>query len=645
MQNVILAHDGSVVAPRRYSTTQQQTAQQPSSSTHSTRNQKHHHQQLQQQSDADDNCAYLQRHCIPSKVEGLFSNVLNDLPNDPLLHIVEQLRASNNSNNLSNGGNPPNHSKQATNESIREGATGSGTTEGKEPVPPTTPCAPFTRTALVSEGLNPEPPTRGNNPVSGAEDPFVHSMNVATESGCRPVGENLNTPPASVDAAGLSLANATPTTTPLTTSATPSVTTCESMNAFTLASGRARTPTPPAFSELSCTNYRGSVNGARPATHAMRPSSRGSSRNEVVQGVCGVRFGATNDIFYGGPMPPTLDRDESTRSDLSAFSVASMDLQDFLQEFRSAKVESVGAEAKMVDINAISDIIQNVNIPLPDTPIIADLFDEVRNIAALRYDTEASPDQANDMDCQKRISATTTVVTGSESNLIDCIYFEAFLARMAFMIQGRYPMEVLRGTFYSIGESARQKPSADGAAQPSSVTPPQTTQQQQQQKVCAEDIRGPSTSSFGVASRPYRVAAKSGCRNSNSGALSADSSSNTHTSPTVIPTTAACPINCSAAEQAAEPSALLNGVPLAICVEEGLWRGLGLPATREEVERALHTLGIPVDGNYKCHVNDFVRLVTVLTSGGMSGLSCEKTSPWGPVGIGRESSFLQQPQE
>nr|CCC93320.1 conserved hypothetical protein [Trypanosoma congolense IL3000] len=617
MSSGIRTREGSAVVPPRHTTLQPQQ------------------QQPEPQSDSNDDQVYLHRHLVPSKVENLFSSVLNERPEDPLQYIVQQLRSTTGSSTISSSVNSS--GRVPVWEPKRDSVTSSVPSMCKEPITSTVVCTPSTRNMLLVGGLSIEPLHRGSNNLTSTEEPPIGSDNVVANPSGKNAMENVVNPTPSVEPRGASLADATHAMAPNGVVTPPSSATTQEMpNAFTFGSGRARTPTTPMLPDVSFTARRASSGGTRPVLNMARPSSKGSGRNEAAHCPSGIRFGVMGDVPCGGTMSSTLDRDESTRSDLSAFSVASMDLQDFLQEFRSAKADCIGADTKMVDINALSDILQNVNIPLPDIPLIADLFDDVKRVGMLRYDTGGLQGDGDEADSLLKLPTGSAAGSALESKAMEFINFEAFLARMAFMIQGRYPMEVLRGTFYSLIDSAQQKCTADGftRSSPSLGSP---SLPQQQQKSCAEDIKNTNTVCGGVSARPYRVAVKSVCRNSNTTGFSGSTSSNPHASPTIFPSTAAYAINCSAIEPAAESPILISGVPLYACVEEGLWRGLGLPATRAEVECALHALGIPADGNYKCHVNDFVRLATALTSGGTSALSCEGLSPWRHTVFGREN--------
>jgi len=61
----------------------------------------------------------------------------------------------------------------------------------------------------------------------------------------------------------------------------------------------------------------------------------------------------------------------------SMLSLNSVDLSEFLQEFRVAKLEKLGEACQEVTIDQLSLILEGVTFPLPDMGIISDLFDEL----------------------------------------------------------------------------------------------------------------------------------------------------------------------------------------------------------------------------------------------------------------------------
>ncbi|KAH9597512.1 hypothetical protein LSM04_000702 [Trypanosoma melophagium] len=597
--------------------------------------------QLQQQGqpsqvDLSEAYRYLRRHCVHNKVENLFSSVLSERPEDPLLYIVEQLRHSSNKTSKErqldiNSSSKPNSGDRT--EDIKEPSESNSikrdghaspvrskeetTVESKLHNTPTT-----SDEALVRNSRNTRAATAatagsvssGNGNVNGVSlGESQKSAPVNTET---PMQQDLNGwsfPPNGQNQTSTSINATTNNTNINTTNATPPEAYVQNM------------PT-------SLCSTRTNLCVLRPSSSAVFAPWATSVRSSV-----------------GGT---SLDRDDSTRSDLSAFSVVSVDVQDFLQEFRSVKAECVGVDTRLVDIEVLSEILQRVNIPLPDVPLIADLFDEVKAISAFRYYPKSTPGEKESMEPH---ASTLAMEDAGETESRERVYFDAFISRMAFMIQGRYPTEVLRATFYAVLESAVQKKcSADG-----------------------DITRRTSSSTGSAASGTCRTGAKchggnnvthTGANNHNNNNNNNDNNSPItaananatalHTFPGI--NTSLPPALCAAPNDnnvpTTELSTLLHGVPLAVCVEEGLWRGLGIPVSKAEVARALHMIGIPADDNYEFHVNDFVRLVTALTSPNPVHSVGERLSPWmttttsttgttttaaGTSSIGRDASFMR----
>lgn len=109
------------------------------------------------------------------------------------------------------------------------------------------------------------------------------------------------------------------------------------------------------------------------------------------------------------------ERDDSIRSESSTFSVTSVDLADFLQEFRQAYVQQtrgrrVNGRLTKIDLG---EIIDYVAFPTPDK-MLTDMFSEID------IDGEGS------------------------------VEFEVFLARMSYKIQGRFSNDILKAMFRSV---------------------------------------------------------------------------------------------------------------------------------------------------------------------------------------------------
>lgn len=132
-----------------------------------------------------------------------------------------------------------------------------------------------------------------------------------------------------------------------------------------------------------------------------------------------------------------LERDESSRSDGSAFSISSIDMSEFLSEFRAAHLALFGeAGGASISLQDLADLVDKISIPLPDVKLLVDLFNELEEPAG--------------------------VEGGS-------VHFDAFLARMNFKIQGRYPQEVIRNVFYSLLPTD-SRPSLQGKTLPGNAS-------------------------------------------------------------------------------------------------------------------------------------------------------------------------------
>lgn len=277
------------------------------------------------------------------------------------------------------------------------------------------------------------------------------------------------------------------------------------------------------------------------APHGAVHPSTGSVKSSRVTTPAAPRSAA------GGSRPAGLERDESVKSDQSCFSIASTDMQEFLAEFRSARNEFLGPHCEMITRNDLAEIVDRVNLPLPDVRLIAELFDEMATASPAASSGAAAAARAND-------SAAPVQVP-----------FEAFLARMNYKIQQRYSTDVIRAVFASMlavnGEGSRTSPQANGGL---GDTPRQTTP--------AAGLHRSHSASMGNGSTRL-------------GAFSGSSS--------VMDTL------------------LITGgvVPKTRVIEEGLWRGLGLRLGASEVNKILSSLGLPLDDGLLFHLSDFVALV------------------------------------
>lgn len=310
------------------------------------------------------------------------------------------------------------------------------------------------------------------------------------------------------------------------------------------------------------------------------------------------------------------ERDErgSARSDVCSslnFSVASVDMQEFLGEFRAARNEAFGPMHATVNRSELADIVDRISVPLPDVRLIGELFDELRGSA-------------------------------------ERVPFEAFLARMNFKIQGRYPLEIIRAVYFGLLPPAEAAElairSATGGLESLGNTPRSTP-------LPATSPIDTRISALKGVNPLLNISSKSDDAAPNNGKHTASSSSAGGAAAVVpspvlgrhgskLSTVAPIPLNPSAVGPAAHsyssdtldtpPAAgtagssgpnnyLLrcSGVPKRRCVEEGLQKGLGMPMSLLDASRILASLGIPLtDDDALLQVTDFVALVTLATSSG-----------------------------
>lgn len=240
-----------------------------------------------------------------------------------------------------------------------------------------------------------------------------------------------------------------------------------------------------------------------------------------------------------------LERDESVKSDQSYFSIASADMQDFLAEFRGARNDFLGPQCEWMSRLDLAEIVDRVNLPLPDVRLIADLFDEMAAVSTT-FDKDS----------------TTKKVP-----------FEAFLARMNFRIQGRYPLETVRAVFFAHSNGSSESINSDaphkagGAVVVSPHSPPLTTSAAPPRQVL---VTGPKTFSVSAA---------------------AEAATSSTAAPLVQRSTV--------------------GMPRGRVLEDALWRGLGLRVSSADVSRWMHHIGVPNDDSYPLQLTDFAALVSV----------------------------------
>lgn len=283
-----------------------------------------------------------------------------------------------------------------------------------------------------------------------------------------------------------------------------------------------------------------------------------------------------------------LERDESAKSDQSYFSIASVDMQEFLSEFRVARNEFMGTQCERITRNDLAEIVDRVSIPLPDVRLIADLFDEMVLAAAgtltagrpMSSDQHASSSMRSDIAPQAHHHHTVVPISPTDSSvgfprgstlqdgtIEPTVPFEAFLARMNFKIQGRYPNDVVRQVYLSLLRT-NSEPAPLPLAQ----------------------HRGSGEAATNLITAPINaVVAVGGPK--------------------------AAPVEISQAADAAGGVALRasGGVPRGRAITEGLWLGLGIRIAPAELQRVTTLLGIGPGDNVLLQLTDFSSLVAAAT--------------------------------
>jgi hypothetical protein len=216
-------------------------------------------------------------------------------------------------------------------------------------------------------------------------------------------------------------------------------------------------------------------------------------------------------------------------------------MHEFLSEFRSARNEFLDPSCESITKMELAEIVDRVNLPLPDVRILAELFEEM-----------ASPQ------------------TGR-------VKFEAFLARMNYKIQGRYPIDIIRSVYYSLtaGTDAAQPWTGDAW-----IAEQCTTQ---------NDLAASTAAQVLASAAPEPVM-------------------DTPTSPSLsqmhgsVPGGSALVLDTMASFSPA--------VPKLRCWQEGLVDGLGIRVSYAEFHRALQSLNMPWDDEtFELNTSDFVAVV------------------------------------
>jgi hypothetical protein len=258
-----------------------------------------------------------------------------------------------------------------------------------------------------------------------------------------------------------------------------------------------------------------------------------------------------------------LERDESAKSDQSYFSIASVDMQEFLSEFRAARNDFLGAQCERISRNDLAEIVDRVSLPLPDVRLIADLFDEMVAPAPSSASSSIRPMSSerpsdtfsNHNNTKEHRGGTTPTDKSNASAFPPCaeltIPFEAFLARMNYKIQGRYPADAVRQVYLSLINSTKD-----------TLTPPEAAK--------------------GTSTHPHNVVA---------------AAKTTHVE----------------SQHAANATNGTSGVPKDRAVYEGLWLGLGIRLAPSELQRLLLSLGFSHGEGAVLQLTDFSALVAAAT--------------------------------
>ncbi len=270
------------------------------------------------------------------------------------------------------------------------------------------------------------------------------------------------------------------------------------------------------------------------------PSAAGTT---TIGGGLGGRIGGVGGV--GGSF--VIERDESGRSDLSMFSIQSVDMGEFLSEFRAAHHALFGGSSARPRIcfQDLADIVDRIAVPLPDTNMIAALFLEMEN---------ASPQQ---------------------SGLVN---FEGFLSRMAHRIQGRFSSENLAGLFLQLAATANSMLAMNSNSMAVGGG-------QKQHAAASSNMSSPAVSRTGSPSFIHA--------NNHNGAIDHNNNS---VSSLILSSAVAVPRPpSSAASTDVALVAHTAWVPARFCVEEGL-ESLGI--RREDIPQALlNQIGLLLSGN------------------------------------------------
>ena len=333
---------------------------------------------------------------------------------------------------------------------------------------------------------------------------------------------------------------------------------------------------PPLTTPTASTNQAGQ--SAQQLPMGVKPGSVQSSRVGTPAAVQVRKGGFDIQLGAGGGAAGTsaaaqlrtaLEREESCKSETSCFSISSVDMSEFLAEFRVAHYALFGEHHQRISKMELADVVDRVNIPLPDVRMLVDLFDELDDGTSL-------------------------------------VRFDAFLSRMNFRIQGRYPLELIKAVYFSIlpgmvngGVTPLARYYMEGAVGSGRTTPNNTA----------------SLSSSGGAGGHQLQRSSSASSKTSANVFGYQHAQQQPSASTAVAGVQSRPVSSSAAVAAAGSTTNNTGgsVSRRVCREDGMWEGLGIRVSLADFNRATQQLGIPSDDDAPCQVTDFVRLVNFIT--------------------------------
>lgn len=323
--------------------------------------------------------------------------------------------------------------------------------------------------------------------------------------------------------------------------------------------------------------------------------------------------------FNGSSLSDTGRGELRSSSDLSAFSCGSVDVQEFLADFREAKFQRFAGK-DLLTLDDLSEVLDLVNVPLPDATLLSELFDELKtpsgvlvmgkgsgvtSVTVPPTTTHMKKSRTNSASLRQADGSMVMSMTGSSSDggqrepSVSCpdeeefIEFDVFLSRMAFMVQGRYPTEVIRSAFFAMMEEYRAG-------------------------VLRASYKGRDWSDCTLYSSVEPI-------NPPQNSKRAFNSNQEEPSRSTVP-------GPSGLQASVQPNftQLSQSLPLHCCVMDGLYRRLGMRSlTTLQVQAALRAACLPEDDlNWGCHVNDFITLAQTL-----SQQSASSSPPYSPHSV------------